>query len=65
MFDIPIRIKVGYNRERDINKDYFKTIIVMTTSREMAISKINDYSVKGMFDSLEGDYIEDSLYVVE
>lgn len=64
MFEIPIKIKVGYNRKCDVKRDFFKIITIMATDKAVAIGKVENYSTNGIFDQIEDDYIEDTLYVV-
>lgn len=57
-------ILVCYNRESNSDKDFYKTIIVKAKSYENACMLVNNYEIENMFDAIENDYLEDSLYSV-
>lgn len=53
-----------YNRECDLNDDFHKIFKVVSTTKENALDLVDSYSIENMFDDIEKDYIEDSLYAV-
>ena len=58
-------VLVCYNRNRDVENDYFKVIRVKAESAEIALNLVNGYRINDMFDEFERDYVEDSLYGVK
>lgn len=58
-------ILVCYNRECDITRRYHKVIRVKAEDMKAACKIIDDYGVCDLFDDIEDDYIEDSLYHVK
>ena len=59
------RVLVGYNRLEDIDRDYHKIINVKANNVIEAIELTNSYKIIGMFDNIENDYIEDSLFTIK
>lgn len=58
-------VLVCYNRECDLEDDYHAIIRVAAETREEAFGLVDNYSIDGMFDNLEDDYLEDSLHAVQ
>ena len=54
-----------YNRECNLNRDYHKVFRVVAQSDKEALDLINNYTPNAIFNDIEDDYIEDSLYAIK
>lgn len=58
-------VLVGYLRECDLDRDFHQIIRVEASSKDEAFELIDNYCVDNMFDSLENDFLEDSVFAIE
>lgn len=59
------KVLVGYGRECDINREHHKIIRVTAENKDKAVELVDGYFINGMFDDIEDDYLEDSLYAIQ
>lgn len=58
------KVRFTYNRKHNENEFFTGSIEVIAHNYDNAVDMVDNYEVEGLFDLVEDDYIEDSLYVI-